>query len=159
MNTDYRALAGRISQTLADLDRVVARAELLMQKAVASNDDAYLDGVALNLHRFYTGIERIFEDAARTLEKTIPSGFNRHRDLLLQMSAEIASVRPAVITSDTRHCLEEYRGFRHVVRNIYVFNLKFSRLHELTDQLNACYQLVKSDMKRFSEFLERLSEE
>ncbi len=159
MNTDYRALAGRISQTLADLDRVVARAELLMQKAAASNDDAYLDGVALNLHGFYTGVERIFEDVARTLEKTIPSGFNWHRDLLLQMSAEITSVRPAVIGSDTRHCLDEYRGFRHVVRNIYAFNLKFSRLQELTGQLKACYQLVTSDMNRFSEFLERLSEE
>ncbi len=159
MNTDYRALAGRISQTLADLDRVVARAELLMQKAAASNDDAYLDGVALNLHGFYTGVERIFEDVARTLEKTVPSGFNWHRDLLLQMSAEITSVRPAVIGSDTRHCLDEYRGFRHVVRNIYAFNLKFSRLQELTGQLKACYQLVTSDMNSFSEFLERLSEE
>jgi hypothetical protein len=98
MNADYNALSGRIVQTLLDLEQVVSRTEFLMNKVQQSNDDGYLDGVALNLHSFYTGVERILEDIARTMEKSIPSGPTWHRDLLLQMSANMNSVRPAVIS-------------------------------------------------------------
>ena len=49
----YAALAGRVRQSVTDLARVVDRAEELMRKARQSNDDGYLDGVALNLHGFY----------------------------------------------------------------------------------------------------------
>ncbi|WP_416672242.1 ribonuclease toxin HepT-like protein [Egbenema bharatensis] len=35
----------------------------------------------------------------------------------------IPSVRPAVLSFETRDRLDRYRGFRHVVRNVYTFNL------------------------------------
>jgi hypothetical protein len=116
MNHEYTALAGRIRQSLLDLQRVVDRADFLLGQALQKDDDGYLDGVALNLHGFYGGVERIFEDIARSVDQSIPGGPEWHRDLLLQMANELVSVRPAVITSDTRHCLDEYRGFRHLVR-------------------------------------------
>lgn len=49
-------------------------------------------------------------------------GADWHRDLLLQMSAAIDGVRPPVISQETRFCLDESRGFRHGVRNLYTFN-------------------------------------
>ena len=52
MIAEYAVLATRIRQTLIDLDRVVARAELLFRHYQQTNDDGYLDGVALNLHGF-----------------------------------------------------------------------------------------------------------
>jgi hypothetical protein len=157
MNPGYATLAGRIRQSMFDLQRVVARAAGLMVKARTSDDDDYLDGVALNLHGFYAGVERVFEDIARTMEKSVPDGPDWHQDLLLQMSAEIAAVRPAVISRETRRCLEEYRGFRHVVRNVYAFNLRAARLLELTDDLQDCYQLVARDLEDLSILLEQLS--
>lgn len=159
MNPSHKALGGRISQTLLDLDQVVSRAEFLMNKAKQTGDDGYLDGVALNLHGFYTGVERILEDIARTMEKSVPSGANWHQELLLQMSACMKSIRPAVISRETRHCLDEYRGFRHVVRNVYTFNLKFSRLQELTEQLRECCKSVQSDLEKFMSFLEQVAED
>lgn len=108
MNT-YAVLAGRIREALSDLERVVRRAEDLLSKAQQRNDDGYLDGVALNLHGFYAGVERIFEDIARNLDEAVPAGPDWHRDLLLQMSAAIDGVRPAVISPETRFCLDEYR--------------------------------------------------
>jgi len=159
MNPDYNALGGRISQTLPDLEQVVSRTELLMNKARQTSDDGYLDGVALNLHSFYTGVEHILEDIARTMEKSIPSGSNWHQALLLQMSASINYVRPSVISRETRYCLDEYRGFRHVVRNVYTFSLKPSRLQELTEQLRECCQSVQSDLKKFMLFLEQLAKD
>jgi len=159
MNTDYAALAGRIRQWLLDLEHLVSRAELLLGKAQRSGDDGYLDGVALNLHGFYAGVERIFEDITRTLEKAMPGGPEWHRDLLVQMSAGVNAIRPPVITQETRYCLDEYRGFRHVVRNVYTFNLRPARLKELSMQLRDCYRSVEQDLQTFAGFLEQLAQE
>ena len=157
MKPQYTALIGRIDQALVDLARVVQRAELLLNKARQNNDDGYLDGVALNLHSFYSGVEAIFEDIARNLEGTLPSGPNWHQELLLQMSAVLGSLRPAVIRIETRYCLDEYRGFRHVVRNVYTFNLRSGRLQQLSEEVRPCYENVKQDLTNFIKFLEQLA--
>ncbi|MEZ4727721.1 MAG: hypothetical protein R3E79_11375 [Caldilineaceae bacterium] len=154
MIAEYAALATRIRQTLLDLDRVAARAEALFRQYQQSNDDGYLDGVALNLHGFYSGIERIFEDIARTVDRSIPTSAEWHRDLLLQMADEVSTIRPAVIDVAARRCLDEYRGFRHIVRNVYTFNLRPSRLQELTTDLPGCYAAVKGAILHFITFLE-----
>ncbi len=158
MNTQYTVLAGRIQQALVDLERVVKRAESLFDKAQQSGDDGYLDGVALNLHAFYTGVEAIFEDIARNTEGVVPTGPNWHQELLLQMSAEMNGLRPPIITVETRYCLDEYRGFRHIVRNIYTFNLKGSRLQELTQNMHVCYDAIRCDLDKFVQVLEALTE-
>jgi len=157
MNPPYAALIGRIQQSLVDLERVVTRAELLLNKAKANNDDGYLDGVALNLHGFYTGVEVILEDVARNLEGTIPTGPNWHQELLLQMSAELGTIRPSVIRRETRYCLDEYRGFRHIVRNVYTFNLRSPRLQQLSEEVRTCYERVEQDLTSFVRFLEQLT--
>lgn len=156
MKPHVAPLIGRIYQALNDLERVVTRTELLLDKALKSGDDGYLDGVALNLHGFYAGVERIFEDIARTLEHSLPEGAAWHQGLLLQMSAEIPSVRPAVISTTTRYCLDEYRGFCHVVRNIYTFNLRGSCMKELAEGLPACYLSLNRELAGFISFLEQL---
>jgi hypothetical protein len=74
--SEQTALAARIRGYLAELEKVVDRAILLSKKALKSGDDGYWDGVALNLHSFYSGTERIFEDIARTMDGNIPSGFD-----------------------------------------------------------------------------------
>ena len=148
------ALASRIRTSLQDVKNSVDRALQLSKKAHTSGDDGYWDGVALNLHGFYTGIEHIFEDIARTLENSLPSGSEWHVDLLTQMAGEIEGVRPAVISRETRACLDEYRGLRHVVRNVYAFNLRSARLHELTASLNDCYGRVHRELLALAEFLE-----
>ena len=117
-----------------------------------------MDGAALNLHSFYTAIEHIFEDIARTVDKSLPSGQNWHQDLLIQMSASSGMIRQPVISRETRYCLDEYRGFRHVVRNVYTFSLKPSRISELTQQLRECYQRVAEDLQEFAVFLKHLAE-
>lgn len=154
--SDYAALASRIRTSLKDVEKSVARALELSQKADTTGDDGYWDGVALNLHGFYTGVERIFEDIARTLESSLPQGSGWHSDLLTQMSGEIEGVRPAVISQNTRNSLDEFRGIRHVVRNVYAFNLRTGRLNELIKDLPACAEAVRSDLLSFSEFLDSI---
>ena len=84
MKTGYFALIGRIKRISQDLEKVVSRTQSLMDKAQRTGDDGYLDGVALNLHGFYAGVEKIFEDIARTLEKDIPDAPGWHQDLFTE---------------------------------------------------------------------------
>ena len=151
----YGALAGRIEKALADVERVVARAEMLAARARDTGDDGYLDGVALNLHGFYAGVERIFEDIARTLDGHVPTGGDWHGRLLLQMAAEMPNTRPAVIADATFQCLDEYRAFRHLVRNVYTFNLRPERVLELVATVRACYEALYQDIARFLQFLQQ----
>jgi hypothetical protein len=140
--------------SLQELQGVINRVVQLSQKAQQTGDDGYWDGVALNLHSFYGGVERIFEDIARTMDESVPSGPGWHADLLLQIASEIATLRPAVIRGEVRNCLDEYRGFRHVVRNVYAFNLRPARIKELSDGLPACWKAIREDLLKFTEFLE-----
>ena len=61
MSARLRQLAARIRSELDDLERVTNRIGEGWQRALRVADDYYLDGVALNLHGFYAGLERIFE--------------------------------------------------------------------------------------------------
>ena len=159
MRGDEAALAGRVRTEIQELMWVVERVEQLLAKANERQDDDYLDGVALNLHGFYAGVERIFVDIAREVDGAVPSGPEWHRDLLIQMSAELIGTRPPVLGRSTRLYLEEYRGFRHVVRNVYAFHLRPARVQELATELRSCYVMVSQDMMAFSDFLDQLGQE
>jgi hypothetical protein len=150
------ALAGRLRAELGDLAGVVKRAGALAAKARERGDPDYLDGVALNLHGFYAGAERLFEEIARQIDESVPEGPEGHRDLLVQMSADVQGTRPAVLSRESRKCLDEYRGLRHIVRNVYAFNLRPSRLYELVDGLEDCHALLCRDVEAFCAFLESL---
>ena len=141
-----------------DIDRIAQRAELLMTKARSTGDEGYMDGAALNLHGFYTGIESIFEDIARTVDGALPEGANWHQELLLQMSADFVGSRPPVIRRSTRDCLAEYWAFHHLVRNVYTFNLRPKRLSDLVDGMRACFTDVRNDLEEFGRFLQALEE-
>lgn len=156
MTGEMAVVAARIRSELTELAQVVDRPERLFSKFQSQNDEDYLDGVALNLHGFYSGAERIFEEIAKEVDRTIPSGAEWHRNLLVQMSADVTNRRPLVIERSTRNCLEEYRGFRHVVRNVYTFNLRPSRLGELVTELRTCYQQLSQDLDKFCQFLENV---
>jgi hypothetical protein len=158
-NGQILALAARITADFADLERLANRADSIFQKAIETNDDAYLDGLALNLHSFYAGIEHIFAFMARTIDGTVPDDPNWHQSLLRQMMVEIPTVRPPVIAQETYGCLEEYRSFRHVVRNVYTINLRGSRIKELAADLCACLTMVSHDLTQFTQFLKHLAQD
>lgn len=151
--TTYALLIGQIRQDLIDLERLVTQTSTLLQKVQTTGDHDYLGTVALNLHSFYSGAERIFREIARTVDDSMPNGNDWHRRLLRQMSAEISEIRPAVITEATRNALNEYCAFRHVVRNVYTFDLRANRIQELAAELPACYELFRQDAESFCGFL------
>ncbi|MBC8448728.1 MAG: hypothetical protein H8D78_13355 [Chloroflexi bacterium] len=159
MKTVCRAIAGRIRTELPELAQVVERATRIWQRAVVSTDDYYVDAAALNLHGFYAGIERLLEIIADGIDQTKPSGPHWHEELLRQMAAEIPGVRPPVLSPQARDRLDRYRGFRHVVRNVYTFNLDAEQIEVLIRQLPPTMEQVSQELLVFADFLEQLVEE
>lgn len=149
----YISLAGRLRESLFDLEKSVNRAVKLGKQAAKTDDDGYWDGVAFNLDSFYSGVERIFKDIALTVDGSVPEGAEWHRDLLYQASAEVGG-RPSVITRDTRGCLEELRDFRHMVREKFAFNIRPAQLEALVRDLPECYEAVYLDLTTFATYLE-----
>lgn len=149
MSPRNKVFISRIESELAELDEVVKRVMSAWHYAMEQRNDLFLDATALNLHGFYSGIERIFESIAKEIDQSVPSGLSWHRELAYQMTMEIDSVRPPVITKATCKMLDEYRGFRHVVRNVYTYNLSEDRLRDLVAGLESGYAQVKRELGTF----------
>lgn len=156
MSDELELLAERIRNEFIELERVVHRVESGWERAKRSGDDYYLDGVALNLHGFYNGLERIFERIATILDGSLPQGENWHQLLLKQMTKEASGVRPAVISDHVYVQLDELRGFRHVVRNIYTFKFNPHKLEKLVTEVGPLYKKVQSELLAFANFLEEV---
>ena len=154
MNGRYLTLAGRIRRDLKDLETVVQRSQDIWQQYETSQNDQFLDAVALNLHSFSTAIERILESIAEMSDEYQPSGKSWHRELLLQMASEVPEIRPSMLSDSLLKALDQYRGFCHVVRNIYTFRLKANQISPLIDQLSTTYQNCQTEFLQFADFLE-----
>lgn len=118
-------LADRIRNEIESIDHIVKRSCKAWQKAKKAtlDQDIYLDSVALNLHGFYSGIERLFELIARHIDHDKPSSKTWHQDLLKLVSKDVPRIRPAVISDNTAFRLDKLLRFRHLVRNIYTTNI------------------------------------
>jgi hypothetical protein len=152
MNKRGAVLAGRIQAELGELKILVERIRLGMKKAKTQSDDFYIDSVALNLHGFYSGIESLFEKIAGTIDGFVPEGASWHQELLKQMSIEVPGIRPAVISLELKEMLEEYRGFRHVVRNVYTYHLDPEKLKPLVKNIRNVIQKLEKELTAFARF-------
>lgn len=154
MNVKLAHLANRVRSELAALEEVVSRVEEGWRRAERSGDDYYLDGVALNLHGLYSGLERIFEVIAINVDGRKPEGENWHQELLRQMAEEIMDIRPAVISESSYGLLNEYRGFRHVVRNIYTYHFDSAKMRKLVENAPVLFSKLRAELLAFADFLE-----
>lgn len=131
---------------LSDIEQVVMRAQSGWQQYKTSHDDLYLDSVALCLHGFYNGIEGLLETIATTIDRHLPGGSSWHRDLLAQMANELPNTRPAVISESTLIALDEYRRFRHVVRNVYSYRIDPDQLEPLVEGVTVAFSQVSQEL-------------
>ena len=132
MTSPYQLLAERIQGEVLELDRVVQRSLTGWARSrQMPEEDMYLDGVALNLHSFYSGIERLFELVAQRIDHNLPTGQVR--------------------------ALDEFRRFRHLVRNVYTMNLVPEKMSGLLMSLDEEWQLLRAELLAFADFLEGLA--
>lgn len=154
----YAVVAGRIRQELAEVERIVSRAEraVLVARQRPEDQDLLLDSAALNLHDFYAGLERIFYHIASTVDRSVPSGHEWHRELLRQMAVDVPNIRPQVLATQTTKTIDEFLRFRHIVRNIYTFEFDPDQIEHLVKRVRPSFELVNTELLAFAEFLDQL---
>ncbi len=158
MISAYLDLVARIHQELNDLETVVTRAERGIQAAHqrSEDQDLYIDSAALNLHDFYAGLERIFQQIGAVVDGKIPGGGNWHRELLQQMQTDVPELRPPVLSAESVMAVDEFLRFRHVLRNIYAFQFDPEQIARLVKQMRPVWVTIRAELLAFASFLEQV---
>ena len=160
MIAHYIVSAERIRRELEELEQVVTRVRRAVEATEGDSvdSDLYWDAIALNLHDFYTGVERLLRHIAAQVDGHLPEGSEWQRELLRQMATQLPRVRPAVFSTATIKRLDEYLRFRHVVRNVYAFALDPQRIRPLVEALEGDFAQVKDELAIFIDFLAGLAD-
>jgi len=158
MNTDFIVLANRIRETVGDLEKTITRVERAIRAAKRdqADIDLYIDSIALNLHDYYTGLERAFRQIGATVDKSTPASESWHRDLLVQMCLDLPPIRPRVLSEQTCAALEDFLRFRHVVRNVYAFQFDGERVNQLAQKARAMHDQIATELRAFADYLEQV---
>jgi hypothetical protein len=157
----YAILASRVQQDLLDLERVVERIEQALQIAEQNpaERDLLIDSVALNLHDWYSGLERIFSHIASGVDQSTPEGADWHRELPRQMTIDVPGLRSRVLTTELAAHIDEYLRFRHVVRHTYAFELDQDRVEHLAIGLRPVFEEVKTAILKFAAQLRDMADQ
>jgi hypothetical protein len=164
--------AGKIKVALArlqlELENIQKLYDTLKDKGMLKSDkhrkekladDFTLRAIGSIFHDFYTAVENMFKIVAKNIDGSVPSGSEWHLELLEQMSVAIQGERPAFISVNTKLLLNEFRGFRHIFRNIYGFNLMPERIERLLEIFPETVDELKKDVEKFIAEMESIIKE
>lgn len=146
-------LIKRIEQELTKLQKSIFEVERLLVKVQQIGDQDCIGTIALLLHSYYNGVERILFVVAQFIDMSVPQGEDWHQQLLTQMTILIPNIRPALVGEQVYKDLNEFRGFRHVVRSNYAFDLELERVMVLAGKLSVSSQAFFVDCQQFCEKL------
>ncbi len=158
-SAEIRAVAADVLAELAKMQPLAAQIQRVQTELDAHPERADLlyENFALKLHNFYTGCERIFQIVATELNGGVPSGRDWHRRLLDRMKAARED-RPAVISTAMAVKLQNYLGFRHVVRSLYGYELDPERIAELVSHYPEVWGQFEQEIQVFVAWLRELAD-
>ena len=156
--TEIKEIAAELKAELNRLERLQKDIERVFKEASKQKVflDVFYESLALKLHNFYTGCERIFQIIASELNTALPSGYDWHKRLLDRMAIQ-REERPVVISQETKRYLEEYLAFRHVVRNIYGYELEPQRIDPLVARSTKVFAQFHAEVCQFINWLKNLA--
>jgi hypothetical protein len=72
------------------------------------------------------------------------------------MSRDLVGIRPAVISQTSAEGIDEFRRFRHLVRNAYAIDLVPEKMAGLMAALPAVWPGLRAELMAFADFLDAL---
>ncbi|MFP4062461.1 MAG: antitoxin [Halochromatium sp.] len=160
MARNPQLLRALIEDELKKLARLEQSFEQIEAKLVLPPDqvpDYDRGAIGYLLHSFYNGCENIFRAIARFFENDLGAD-SWHADMLRRMTLEIEGYRPAVIDNALFQVLNDFRGFRHVFRNNYGFELDWERERLVARRFPQALVELRAQIQVFLERLEVLAE-
>lgn len=105
------------------------------------------------LHNLYCALEDLFSEIAKIFENQIEDPSKYHKELLKRVSIEIPKIRPKVISKESFKILDELRGFRHVFRHSYSYELDPQKVKLLRNKVLNNWEKILKDLENFKNFL------
>jgi len=147
-------VTARIRKELKNLDMLKKEIVKMLERGAAENDSERKRAFSSLLHDFYTCVERMFQTVAKGIDEYVPDGDNWPKVLLEQMTLTLDERRPPVISEKLGGKLMEYLAFRHLVRNIYGFQLEWAKMDYLAEDLPELVDWLKGEVDRFLKNIE-----
>jgi hypothetical protein len=107
-------------------------------------------GIALILHSFYNGIEKIMLLIMKNKDMVLPNGIKWHKELFDNAFKETKS-RTYIFREELYEQLNDYLQFRHFVRHTYGFQLKWEKMKNILFDMNSLWEIIKEDINIFIE--------
>jgi hypothetical protein len=107
-------------------------------------------------HDFYSAAERIFQKIGEELNGGIPKSEQWHKDLLFDMTLELETVRPRVLSEKIHERMQVFLRFRHLFRNVYGYELRQEKIVQLDEQFE---DTLTDFVKEIETFLDWLKEQ
>jgi len=148
----------RIRRELLNLETLVEELKTTIRVKELKIDSIRVRAIASILHDFYSGIEKIFISVARDIDQTVPKNEGWHRQLLEQMTLDIPYKRPAVIDASLAAQIQEYLSFRHRFRNLYGFELEWSKMEILIKNMESTSKQIKESTEKFLDVLNAIAD-
>jgi len=148
----------RLRKALVNLEKLAEELKTITRMRENKFNSIRIRACASILHDFYSGIEKMFINIAKEIDRTVPRGEGWHRELLEQMTLDIPSKRPAVISLELAALLHQYMGFRHRFRNLYGYELEWGKMEELFSNMDSTLNQLKNSTENFLEVLAQIVE-
>ena len=113
---------------------------------------------AMRVQQFYTAIEDLLKQIAKSFENHIDTLSQFHKELLVRMNLDVPKMRPAVISHQSLLFLDKLRAFRHFIRHAYDCELDERELIVIQKKLQQEYQSLERDLQKFRSFVHTLSQ-
>jgi hypothetical protein len=159
---EYETLQTLKSELLALLERV----QELDSKLQGYTDqypapqllpEAVLITVSYLLNSIYSCFEDQFLKVAKVFENRVENPASWHRELLERMQLIVEGVRPRVLGRPAFRLLNELRGFRHVFRSSYSFELDEERVRLVLRRWEKGKAVIYKDVQSFIDQLTEMA--
>ena len=147
------ALKSRLTTEIAALEPITSGLAEGLKRAGEQPDQFATRALASYVDDFYSGIERICERVAVTLDGNLPTGEQWHRTLLYQMGQPLVD-RPPLFSQNLLADTDEYRRFRYRLRHIYGYELDAARVITLAQKTTLLFQEIRGAVLVFCDWLE-----
>lgn len=123
--------------------------KIASRKQASAKDLIAFESLAYQLHNLYSAFEDLFRIVANHFENHISEQTGWHKELLKRMATDIRGIRPAFISSQVHELLEDLRGFRHVFRHAYLYELDPEKVKLVYKKALALKKIYPEAIKRF----------
>lgn len=154
---DFERLIAELQSDIRDL-RIVFRENVRAWQRIEAGADDRLDWAALGytIHNVYGVIENYCLRVGKFFENGL-DGHAWHKELLHRMTLAIGTLRPALLTDDAYHLVDELRSFRHLFRNLYARALDPERTRLVQRSVEPAVRAFEDAHRTFAEKLERIA--